>query len=102
MPVNGPRPRAADVSGAVVVDAGAEAALTGRATSLLPAGVVDVRGGFLAGEVVDVVGPAGPAFARGIVSWDASGVRQAMGRRTSELPAGVDEVIHRDDLIVLP
>ncbi len=93
---------AADVSGAVAVDGGAQAALTGRPTSLLPAGVVDVQGSFLAGDVVDVVGPTGPPFARGIVSWDATGVRQAMGRKTFELPAGIDEVIHRDDLIVLP
>jgi glutamate 5-kinase len=93
---------AADVNGAVVVDAGAEEALTRRPTSLLPAGVVGVSGSFLAGDVIDVVGPSGVPFARGIVSWDAQGVQQAKGRRTSELPAGVDEVIHRDDLIVLP
>ncbi len=93
---------AADVGGAVVVDAGAEEALTRRPTSLLPAGVVDVTGSFFAGDVVDVVGPSGAPFARGIVSWDANGVREAKGRRTSDLPAGVDEVIHRDDLIVLP
>ena len=34
---------AADVNGTVAVDGGAQAALTGRPTSLLPAGVVDVR-----------------------------------------------------------
>ncbi len=93
---------AADVNGAVVVDAGAEDALTRRPTSLLPAGVVDAHGSFLAGDVVDVVGPAGRPFARGIVSWEAQGVLAARGRRTDELPPGVEEVIHRDDLVVLP
>ncbi len=93
---------AADVAGRVAVDEGAHRALTQRPTSLLPAGVIGVTGTFTAGEVIDVVDGEGAAFARGIVSWDAEGVRRAMGRRTSELPVGVDEVIHRDDLVVLP
>jgi hypothetical protein len=37
------------------------------------------------------------------VSLDAAAVRTGAGRRTSDLPAGVaHEVIHRDDLVLLP
>jgi glutamate 5-kinase len=94
---------AADVAGTVVVDAGAEAALTGRPNSLLPAGVVDVRGAFAADETVDIAGPSGTAFARGMVTMAASDLRSVMGRRTGELPDGmIHEVVHRDDLVLLP
>jgi glutamate 5-kinase len=42
-------------------------------------------------------------FARGIVWIGAGDLRQVAGRRTSELPEGmIHEVIHRDDLVVLP
>src|SRR5687767_4710613 len=41
--------------GAVVLDAGAERALREQGTSLLPVGVVDVRGEFEAGDAVDVI-----------------------------------------------
>ncbi len=94
---------AAEVNGAVEVDAGAERALTDRPTSLLPAGVVSVRGDFVLGDVVDVVGPSGRPFARGLVAVDGVMLRSVVGRHTRDLPAGVThEVIHRDDLVVLP
>jgi glutamate 5-kinase len=94
---------AARVAGRVAVDDGARRALVERGTSLLPAGVVDVVGRFAAGDTVDVSTTAGAVFARGMVSLDAAAVRTGAGRRTSDLPAGVaHEVIHRDDLVLLP
>jgi glutamate 5-kinase len=92
---------AADVAGAIVVDAGARRALTERGGSLLPAGVVEVRGRFEPGEVVDVI-EAGTVFARGRTSIESRDLVPVTGRRTRDLPAGmVHEVIHRDDLVVL-
>jgi glutamate 5-kinase len=94
---------ASEVVGAIDVDAGAERALTERSTSLLPAGVLGARGEFERGDTVDVTGPSGVAFARGKVSLDLSQLLSVTGRQTSELPAGmVHEVIHRDDLVLLP
>jgi glutamate 5-kinase len=94
---------AARVAGRVAVDDGARRALVERGTSLLPAGVVDVVGRFAVGDTVDVATTAGTVFARGMVSLDAAAVRTGAGRRTSDLPAGVaHEVIHRDDLVLLP
>ena len=94
---------ASEVLGAIDVDAGAERALRERSTSLLPAGVLGARGEFERGDTVDVAGPSGAAFARGMVSVDASQLLSVTGRHTSELPAGmVHEVIHRDDLVLLP
>jgi glutamate 5-kinase len=94
---------AAEVLGTVHVDAGAERALTDRPNSLLPAGIVAVDGDFAEGDTVDIAGPSGRAFARGLVALDADVVRGVVGRQTGDLPAGVNhEVVHRDDLVVLP
>jgi glutamate 5-kinase len=94
---------AARVAGTITVDDGARKALVERPTSLLPAGIVDVAGRFGEGDTVDVVGTDGIAFARGMVFIEAGQLRKVAGRHTSELPAGmVHEVIHRDDLVLLP
>lgn len=94
---------ASEVMGVVEVDAGAERALTDRPNSLLPAGVVSVRGTFAEGDTVDIAGPDGRAFARGLAALDAGTARRVVGLRTGDLPDGVNhEVVHRDDLVVLP
>ena len=96
-------PIASEVTGILRVDAGAEHALIERASSLLPAGVISAEGGFETGDTVDIAGPSGRVFARGMVAVDGDVVRRVLGRRTADLPAGVnDEVVHRDDLVVLP
>jgi glutamate 5-kinase len=94
---------ASGVEGTVVVDAGARRALLERGTSLLPAGVVAVRGEFDDGATVDVAGPDGIAFARGRSAMDAATLRSVAGRRTADLPPEIPaEAVHRDDLVVLP
>ncbi len=93
---------ATNVEGALVVDDGARRALLERGTSLLPAGVVEVKGSFGAGDVVEVRDTRGDTIARGIALSDSDVLRSIMGRRTTDLPAGVThEAIHRDDLLVL-
>jgi glutamate 5-kinase len=90
-------------SGTVVVDDGARRALTERSTSLLPAGVVDVRGAFAPEAAVELAGTDGRVFAKGLVRYGAAALRDAAGRRTADLPEGLPhEVVHRDDLVVLP
>jgi glutamate 5-kinase len=90
-------------SGRVVVDAGARRALVDSGKSLLPAGIVDVKGGFDADEAVEVIDETGQVFAKGISRLDAAGIREILGQQTSELRDGVPhEIIHRDDLVVLP
>jgi glutamate 5-kinase len=89
-------------AGRVVVDAGARRALTEQGRSLLPAGVVAVEGDFDAEDAVEVVADGTP-FAKGIVRYGARALRDVAGRRTNELPEGLPhEVVHRDDLVVLP
>ena len=97
---------ATDAHGSLVLDDGAVLAVTTRGTSLLPAGVVDVRGTFVAGDPVDLVDKAGTAIARGLVNYDAAEVPALLGRTTSELAAALGpeyerELVHRDDLVLL-
>ena len=90
-------------SGRITVDAGARQALEERRVSLLPAGVVVATGEFDAGDAVELEDLDGEVFAKGIVRYDVETLRQNLGRRTTELPEGVShEVVHADDLVVLP
>jgi glutamate 5-kinase len=90
-------------SGTIVVDDGARAALTERGVSLLPAGVVEAFGAFDADDAVEVAGPDGKVFAKGLSRHPARRVTELAGRRTADLPDDVThEVIHRDDLVILP
>jgi glutamate 5-kinase len=90
-------------AGTVIVDDGARRALLDRGVSLLAAGVVAVKGGFDADQAVEIADTDGTVFAKGLVRLDAAGLREVAGRRTADLPEGMPhEVVHRDDLVVLP
>lgn len=90
-------------SGHIVVDAGARRALAAGGRSLLPAGVRSVDGDFEVDAAVDIVGPDGRTFAKGLTRLDSAAIRAVAGRRTAELPEGLPgEVVHADDLVVVP
>src|SRR4051794_12534369 len=87
--------------GTLVVDAGAARALRDGGTSLLPVGIVEVRGAFDAGDAVEVVGQEGGALlGKGICSLSAEDVRRVAGMRTARvrevLPQATEEAVHRD------
>ena len=91
--------------GALVVDAGAERALREAGKSLLPIGVVEVRGEFERGEVVACVDAQGVEIARGLVNYSS-----AQARRIARLPSSAiaerlgfveePELIHRSNLVL--
>jgi glutamate 5-kinase len=93
-------------AGALSIDAGALRALQdGR--SLLPAGVTAARGRFERGDTVSVLAADGTEVARGIVAYSDADAVRILGRRSSEIETllgfrGRDEMIHRDDLVLLP
>ena len=93
---------AVGVSGVVKVDAGARDAILGKGGSLLHAGVREVVGDFAAGDAVEVAGPDGVPFAKGLARHPAWQVRNFKGVRSAALPADVPaEVLHRDDMVIL-
>ena len=110
-----PAPRAAPRStgsppalkplGTLAVDEGAIRALR-RGSSLLPAGVLAVEGAFERGDAVLVQTREAVAVAKGLVAYDAADARKIKGHQTDAIEAllgyrGRDEMIHRDDLVLL-
>ncbi len=94
---------ATETSGRIVVDSGARSALFEGGRSLLPAGVTGVEGAFERDDAVELCGPDGVVFAKGLTRLAAGPLRAASGRHTSELPDGEAGVaVHRDDLVMLP
>ncbi|HZH45756.1 MAG TPA: glutamate 5-kinase [Roseococcus sp.] len=92
-------------SGVLVVDAGAARALA-QGGSLLPAGVKAVSGEFSRGDALSVRDEAGAELARGLSAYDSADAARIAGHRSAEIEAilgwrGRDEVIHRDDLVLL-
>lgn len=88
--------------GTLGVDEGARRALVDRGKSLLAVGVRSVRGEFVAGDAVEVAGPAGEVFAKGLVRLPSARLDTVIGRRTDEHEAGTpEELIHRDDMVLL-
>ena len=94
---------AVGAAGKITVDEGARVALIERGVSLLPAGVVGVSGSFDVDDAVEICGPDGRVFAKGLSRHPAARVKELAGRRTADLPDDVPhEVVHRDDLVILP
>jgi len=92
--------------GDVTVDDGAKKAIVHKGKSLLPSGVVKVRGPFDRGDAVSCLGPRGKEFARGLVNYSASELEKIKGLRSEQIEKVLgykysDEVVHRDDLVVL-
>jgi glutamate 5-kinase len=93
-------------AGEVVVDSGAHEALVRKKTSLLPSGVRDVRGSFGVGDCVRCLDLDGREFARGLINYSALELNQIKGLHTSRIEQALgykpfDEIIHRDDLVLL-
>jgi glutamate 5-kinase len=92
-------------AGAISVDEGAVRALM-QGKSLLPAGVTRAVGRFDRGDTVSIVGPDGVEVARGICAYSDSDAARIIGRKSAEIETvlgfrGRDEIVHRDDLVLL-
>ncbi len=89
--------------GSVLVDPGAARALREGGTSLLPVGIVDVRGAFDAGDAVDVTAD-GATIGKGIVNFAADELRKIKGLQSREVreifPAAGEEAVHRDYFVL--
>jgi len=92
--------------GTLTVDDGAQKALREKGKSLLPAGVKNVAGSFKAGDNVEIKTMKGAAIGRGLVNYSSEEIRCIMGCKTAAIAALLgskefDEIIHRDNLVVL-
>jgi glutamate 5-kinase len=92
-------------AGAIAIDDGAVRALMGG-KSLLPAGVTRALGRFDRGDTVSIIAPDGTEVARGICAYSDTDAARIMGRKSAEIEKvlgfrGRDEIVHRDDLVLL-
>ena len=92
--------------GAIIVDDGARDALITKGKSLLPTGIVGVEGDFGIGDAVLLEDKEGKRFAQGLAGYTHAEILLIMGHRSSRIEEILgykycDEVIHRDDLVVL-
>ena len=92
-------------AGSVTIDAGAARALA-AGSSLLPAGVRTVTGAFNRGDAVLVLGPTGARLAQGLSAYGSEDAALIAGNRSAQIEEilgwrGRDELIHRDDLVLL-
>jgi glutamate 5-kinase len=95
----------AHARGALVLDEGAARAVRERGKSLLPAGIVEVRGKFGIGDPVACVDPEGRELARGLTAYSSDAIDRIKGLPTRGIArvlgySNGDEVIHRDDLVL--
>ena len=93
-----------ETRGAVIIDAGAVAALR-AGKSLLPAGVRKVEGAFGRGDAIRIMGPSGEEIGRGLVAYDIADAQRILGRNSREIEAilgfaGRPEMMHRDDMVI--
>jgi len=92
--------------GKIVVDEGAKKAILQKGKSLLPSGILAVDGIFGLGDPVVLVDLQGQDFAKGLANYGSEEVKKIKGLKTNEIESRLgykysDEIIHRDDLVVL-
>ena len=92
--------------GYVVVDNGARVALMKGGKSLLPAGIQRVEGHFNFSDTVSCVTENGVEFARGLINYNSTETSKLVGKQTQDIEKilgyhDYDEIIHRDNLVLL-
>ncbi len=90
----------------MILDEGAVEALTKKGRSLLPSGVTAIWGTFGTGDAVCCISPTGREIARGLTNYSASEMMRIKGHKSSKIEEilknkGADEVIHRDNLVIM-
>lgn len=81
--------------GELVIDEGAAAAVAEHHRSLLLAGIAEVKGDFVQGDVVDILSADGVRVARGFASYSADQLRALKAQGSAARPA-----VHIDNMVV--
>ena len=92
--------------GAIFLDDGAINALTTMGRSLLPSGIIKIEGMFQEGDYVRCVSRDGKKIAKGLTNYSSKDLDLIKGKKTSEIEKMLgykysDEVIHRDNLVLV-
>ncbi|MGB9710622.1 MAG: glutamate 5-kinase [Thermodesulfovibrio sp.] len=92
--------------GNLYIDEGAVKALLKNGKSLLPSGIKKVEGDFDVGDAVYCIDEKGEKIAKGLVNYSSCEIKLIKGKKSSEIDKILgykysDEVIHRDNLVIL-
>ncbi|MCL2154381.1 MAG: glutamate 5-kinase [Leptospirales bacterium] len=92
--------------GVLIIDDGAVQALATGKKSLLAAGILDIKGKFDMGDIVEICNTKNKIIAKGIVNYRYDELLSIKGKKTSEIKNLLnghffEEVINRDDMIIL-
>lgn len=92
--------------GNIYIDEGAVKALMKNGKSLLPSGIKKVEGEFDVGDAVYCIDERGEKIAKGLVNYSSCEIRLIRGKKSLEIEKILgykytDEVIHRDNLVIL-
>ena len=96
----------ARLKGSITIDEGCAKAVLDKGSSILPAGIISTTGTFSEGETVSIY-HKDREIARGIVNYSCHDINAIKGAQTKMIPQLLqvntvyDEVIHRDNLVIL-
>jgi glutamate 5-kinase len=93
------------IKGKIYVDDGAEGALK-KDASLLPAGVIKIKGPFDRGDLVGIFNSKNTKVGQGLVAYTSEDSQKIMGHNTCKIIdvlgyAGRGAIIHRNDLVLV-
>ncbi len=94
------------IKGELVVDEGCEKALITEGSSLLSVGIVEVKGTFDQGNSVRILSKQGREIARGLANYNSEEIKKICGKNTNNISKILgsklyDEVIHRDNMVIM-
>ena len=92
--------------GQLILDAGAVNAIQAHGRSLLPSGIIEIKDSFDVGDSVELVDKTGTVIAHGLVSYSSGEIDKIKGAQSESIEEILgyryrDEVIHRNDLVLL-
>ena len=92
--------------GTVSVDDGATVAIIEKNKSLLASGIIGLAGNFRSGDVISVSDKKGREIAKGVTNYSVHDLSKIKGLKTGMFRSvlgsdGPDEVIHKDNLVIL-
>ena len=90
-------------SGTIVIDRGAILAIKNN-KSLLPSGIIEIKGNFYRGDVISIVNSENTKVGIGVTAYDSNDAKKIVGKNSKIIKdilgyEGRDELIHKDDLV---
>lgn len=91
--------------GEIIIDDGAKEAILNKGKSLLPSGILDIKGKFEEGDAVIVKDIQGKELGKGLVDYSKKDLLKIKGKQTNQIEEILgyeygEEVIHRDNLVI--